>query len=166
MPIKGVEQPEILAISDTLRLRKYDGNYGSLLPGYQDPYVYQNSEGIFDDAKKPDLDYVKGMCSYLDGVGELYFIEALEDGVFVSIGDITIKDENPPITIWRAEYRRQGIGTTVMMAVIERLRSLGFEKIYGSTVYKWNTASQKMHEKLGFRIVGEDGDELIYEKTL
>lgn len=166
MPIKGVEQPEILAISDALRLRKYDGDYGSLLPGYQEPYVYQNSEGIFDDAKKPDLDYVQGMCNYLAEAGELYFIEALEDSVFVSIGDVTIKDENPPITIWKENYRGKGLGTAVMTAVIERLRALGFEKIHGSTVYKWNTVSQKMHEKLGFRIVGEDGDELVYELQL
>lgn len=53
MPIKNVQQPEIIMISDSLRLRKYDGNYKKLLAGYQDPYVYQNSEGIFDDDKNP-----------------------------------------------------------------------------------------------------------------
>ena len=62
MPLKDIPQPEILPVSDTLRLRKYDGSYSAFLPAYQTPYIYQNSEGIFDDEKKPDLNYVKRMC--------------------------------------------------------------------------------------------------------
>ena len=166
MPIKNIEQPELIIINDWLRLRKYDGDYAKLLAGYQDPYVYQNSEGIFDDAEKPDMDYVKGMCEYLSEAGEMYYIEVMENGEFMSIGDITIKEENPPITIWMAEYRGKGIGRAVMQTMIDRLRLLGFEKISGSTVYKWNTVSQKMHESLGFKRSGESGDEFIYELML
>ena len=54
MPLPEIPQPEILPVSETIRLKKYDGHYEIALEGYQDPYVYQNSEGIFDDAKKPD----------------------------------------------------------------------------------------------------------------
>ena len=103
-------QPDILHISAALRLRKYDGHYQLLLPGYQDPYVYQNSEGIFDEREIPDLDYVKGMCDWLAEHGELYFIEISENGVYRPIGDVTVKQENPPITIWFGEYRHKGIG--------------------------------------------------------
>ena len=166
MPLQNIEQPEIIRISDTLRLRKYDGHYEKLLPGYQDPYVYQNSEGIFDDDKKPTLDYVKGMCEYLDKVGELYFIETIENGEFVSIGDVTVKPENPPIAIWQGRYRGAGIGTLVMQTVITRLKALGFSTITGSEVYKWNPVSQRMHEKLGFRRVSENEDSYIYELDL
>lgn len=156
MPFENVVQPQIIPVTETVRLRKYDGDYAKALPGYQDPYVYQNSEGIFDDAKKPDLDYVKGMFAYLDNAGELYFIEALEDGAYVSIGDVTIKDRNPPIAIWDAEYRGKGIGSAVMRQVILRLKELGYKKITDSSVYKWNDVSLKMHERLGFRVVSED----------
>ena len=166
MPLKDIEQPEIIAIHDTLRLRKYDGCYEKLLPGYQTPYVYQNSEGIFDDAKKPDLNYVRGMCRYLESVGELYFIEVLENGKFVSVGDITVKPENPPIAIWDEKYRGRGIGKCVMQAVIARLRALGYGKITGSEVFRWNTVSQKLHESLGFTKVDEDKDSFIYELVL
>ncbi len=166
MPLKDVVQPEILAISPGLRLRKYDGKYETLLPGYRDPVVYQNSEGIFDESRIPDLDYVQGMCAYLSRVGEMYYIEARENGAFVPVGDVTVKPENPPIAIWKGQYRGRGIGTLVMQRVIARLRELGYEKITGSTVYKWNTASQKMHEKLSFRRVKEDGDDLYYELEL
>lgn len=166
MPLQNIPQPEILWIHDSLRLHKYDGSYEQLLPGYQDPYVYQNSEGIFDDAKKPTMPYVKWMCEYLDGIGELYFIEIQENGAFVRIGDVTIKPENPPIAIWYAKWRGKGIGGQVMQAVIDRLRSLGFPKISGSEVYRWNTVSQKLHEKLGFIRVRETEDSFIYDLDL
>ena len=109
--------------------------------------VYENSEGIFDRDKIPGLDYVRGMCEYLDKNGELYFIEALENGEYVPVGDVTVKDENPPLAIWRGEYRGRGLGTLVMKAVIDRLRELGYTRIRNSTVYKWNESSLKMHRK-------------------
>ena len=59
-----------------------------------------------------------------------------------------------------------GIGTKVMIMVISRLKKLGYKKITGSTVYKWNEPSQKMHEKLGFIKVDENDDEFIYELNL
>ena len=166
MALKEFEQPEIININDSLRLRKYDGHYELFLPGYQNPVVYQNSEGIFDESRIPDLDYVKRMCTYLAKVGELYYIEAKVDGIYIPIGDVTVKDENPPIAIWTDDYRGKGIGKLVMQAVIDRLKELGFAKVTGSTVYQWNTASQKLHERLGFCRVSEDEKEITYEREL
>ena len=166
MPLKDIPQPEILPVSDTLRLRKYDGSYSAFLPAYQTTYIYQNSEGIFDDEKKPDLNYVKRMCEYLDKVGELYLIEAKENGSYLTIGDVTVKDENPPIAIWMEQYRGAGAGTAVMKTVIDRLKELGFTEIKGSKVYKWNLPSQKLHEKLGFCRCGETENEYIYQLDL
>ena len=163
MPLNDIIQPDILNINEWLRLRKYDGHYEVFLPGYQDPFVYQNSEGIFDADRVPDLDYVKNMCTYLARVGELYYIEVREGDEFVPIGDVTIKGENPPIAIWSAQYRGKGIGKLVMQTVIARLKSLGFETIKGSTVYKWNLSSQKLHESLGFQRAKEDETEITYE---
>ena len=137
MPINNIEQPIVIEIDDRLRLLKYKGNYEIALSGYQDSYVYQNSEGIFDDNKKPDVDYVKGMFDWLNDNGELYYIQIKEGEEFISIGDVTIKDTNPPITIWYSKYRCIGIGTKVMKIVIKRLKELGYEKIVGTTVYKW-----------------------------
>lgn len=61
MPLKNIQQPEVILLTETLRLKRYNGHYELALAGYQDPYVYQNSEGIFDQTKIPDLNYVKGM---------------------------------------------------------------------------------------------------------
>lgn len=159
MPLPNTAQPELLILTEALRLRKYDGHYETFLPGYQDPFVYQNSEGIFDEDRIPDLDYVKRMCTYLSRVGELYYIEIQTSQGFLPIGDVTIKPENPPIALWFPEYRGKGIGHQVMQAVIHRLRSLGYDKITGTTVYKWNEASLQLHRKLGFSITGEDEKE-------
>jgi GNAT superfamily N-acetyltransferase len=158
-------QPEIIPIRDDLRLRKYDGHYELFLPGYQDPYVYQNSEGIFDESRIPDLAYVKGMCTYLARVGEMYYIEAKKNGVFIPVGDVTVKPENPPIAIWCDEFRGKGIGKLVMLTVIQRLKDLSYTGIRGSTVYRWNTASQKLHESLGFQRVKEDDKDIYYDLT-
>ena len=85
---------------------------------------------------------------------------------YVPIGDVTVKDENPPIAIWVDTYRGKGIGKQVMQTVIDRLKALGFVKITGSTVYQWNTSSQKLHESLGFCKVAEDEKEIVYERVL
>ena len=166
MPLPNITQPEVITISDTLRLRKYDGHYELFLPGYQDPVVYQNSEGIFDESRIPNLDYVKGMCTYLAKVGELYYIETNENGKFIPVGDVTVKPENPPIAIWNGNYRGRGIGRQVMETVLRRLRSLGYDKITDSTVYRWNTASQKLHKSLGFIVTEEDEKEIKYTLNL
>ncbi|MBE6725506.1 MAG: GNAT family N-acetyltransferase [Ruminococcaceae bacterium] len=159
-------RPETIRISDTLRLRRFDGDYGAFLPGYEDPVVYRNSEGILDDDKKPDLAYIRGMCDYLDSAGEFYYIEHIEDGRFIPIGDVTVKAENPPIAIWYARYRGRGIGTAVMKTVIVRLKALGVTKITGTRVFKWNPESKKMHERLGFIRVGENEQEYLYDLDL
>ena len=122
MAINNIEQPNIININESLRLIKYNGNYEIALSGYQDPYVYQNSEGIFDDIKKPDLEYIKGMFKWLNNNGELYYIQVKDGQDYISIGDVTIKDVNPPITIWYEKYRFIGIGTTVMKTIIKRIR--------------------------------------------
>lgn len=163
MALKEFEQPEIIDINGSLRLRKYDGQYKRFLPGYQNPVVYQNSEGIFDESRIPDLNYVKGMCTYLDRVGELYYIEARVGDTFIPIGDVTVKEKNPPIAIWVDEYRGIGIGKRVMQTVIARLKELGYSGIQGSTVYRWNIPSQKLHEGLGFVRVAENEKEITYD---
>ena len=166
MPLPNIDQPDIIPISPTLRLRKYDGNYRLFLPGYQNPTVYQNSEGIFDPTRIPTVEYVKGMCNYLQKVGELYYIEILENDQFLPIGDVTVKPENPPIAIWFDQFHGKGIGKQVMQTIIRRLHDLGYTRIAGSTVYRWNTASQRLHESLGFVRTSENEREIIYELTL
>lgn len=161
-----MEQPEIIAVNEYLRLRKYDGNYRQAIAWYRDPVVYRGSEGITDPERVPDENYIEGMYRWLSEHGECYWIEALEDGTFVPIGDITVKAENMPIVIGAARWRGRGVGKMVMEAAIRRAREMGFPKLYGSEVYDFNTASQRLHESLGFRRVAVRGNTWIYELDL
>lgn len=160
------QQPELIPIDDALRLRAYDGNFQLAMPWYQDPFVYYNSEGITDPRSVPDEDYVRKMYEYLAKHGELYFIEVLEEGNFIPIGDVTVKEENLPIVIGVPKYRGRGIGRKVMQAVLRRARKKGYKKIFGSVVYHHNIASQRLHESLGFKCVSITDNERVYEVDL
>lgn len=166
MAYKDFVQPQIINIDNELRLRAYDGNYMQAVPWYQDEVVYYNSEGITDISKIPDENYVKRMYEYLNNNGELYFIEVLENGQFIPIGDVTLKEQNLPIAIGVAKYRGRGIGTRVMKAIINRAKEVGIKKFYGTIVYDYNIASIRMHESLGYKCVEIKGKEKIYELEL
>ena len=68
MPIPGITQPELIAVDDGLRLRKFDGNYDLALPWYQDSETLL----LVDGADKPYTperirqmyDYLAAMASY------------------------------------------------------------------------------------------------------
>jgi RimJ/RimL family protein N-acetyltransferase len=166
MALAGIAQPRIISIDATLRLRAYDGDYRKAVAWYRDPVIYRNSEGITDVSRIPDEDYVRRMYEFLSESGELYFIEVLEAGEFIPIGDVTLKEENPAIAIGVPEYRGVGIGRKVMAAIIARARELGISRFYGTKIYDYNTASQRLFESLGFRCVKVEGDTLIYELEL
>jgi RimJ/RimL family protein N-acetyltransferase len=166
MAYKDFVQPQIINIDNKVRLRSYDGNYQQAIPWYQDEVVYYNSEGITDTSKIPDESYVKRMYEYLKNNGELYFIEILENGEYLPIGDVTLKEQNPPIAIGVAKYRGMGIGTKVMKAIIKRAKEIGMTKFYGTTIYDYNIASQRMHESLGYKCVEINGKDRIYELEL
>lgn len=163
---RRARQPGIITIDDYLRLRAYDGNFKVALPWYQDPLVYYNSEGIDDPCNVPDENYVRRMYEYLDKHGELYLIEVLENGRFVPIGDVTLKEENLPIVIGVERYRGIGIGKRVMKAILRRAQELGIKKIYGSAVYEHNIISHKLHESLGYNCVKKSDGARLYELDL
>lgn len=166
MAYKNFEQPKIIKVRDDIRLRIYDGNYQLAVQWYKEEVVYYNSEGITDPSKIPDESYVRRMYEYLRNNGELYFIEVLEDGRFLPVGDVTLKEENPPIVIGVAKYRGKGIGKEVMKTIINRAKEIGITKLYGSIIYDYNIASQRMHESIGFVCMEIRGDKRIYELEL
>ena len=153
MEIEGILQPEIIQIDDFLRLRKFDDNYAFALEWYQDEetnYMVDGRRGVYD------MDQLSRMYHYLDGKGELYFIEILEDGIYRPIGDVTFWQEDMPIVIGDRPYRSKGIGRKVISTLIHRGRELGYEHLAIGEIYDWNEPSRRCFESLGFR---------AYEKT-
>jgi RimJ/RimL family protein N-acetyltransferase len=168
MPIKGINQPEIIVIDETLRLKAYDGNYLLAFPWYQDEIVRKFSEGIIDPNVQLDENWVAKKLNALNSNSELYFIEVNERGIFVAIGDVTLQENNPPIEIGVAKYRGAGIGTKVMKTLIMRAKEIGIKKIYNTGCYADNIASQKMLENAGFILVNHDKEKnrKVYEINL
>lgn len=148
VPIEGVTQPETIAIGEGLRLRKYDGVCDFALAWYQDP----ETVWLVDGARAPyTMERLRGMYAYLEERGEVYFIEAWENGVFRPIGDVAFRQEDMPIVIGEAAYRGRGIGGRVVSALIARGRALGYRELFVGDIYRWNTASRRCFEKAGFR---------------
>jgi len=156
MPFNDITQPEIIMIDDTLRLRAYDGNSSIAYEWYQDDVVRKFSEGITDPNIRLKSEWVAKKLNALNKSGELYFIEVYENGEFISIGDVTLQENNPLIEIGVARYRGVGIGTKVMTALVKRAREIGIKKIYNTGCYEDNTASQKMLKNAGFVLVNHD----------
>ncbi len=151
--IEGVLQPVILLVDDKIRLRKFDGKYDFAYEWYQDEETVYFVDGV----RKPyDHDTLTRMYRYLERCGELYFIEIKEKNGYIPIGDVTFWKEDMPIVIGTKVYRRQGIAKKVIARLIERGRTLGYDRLYIREIYEFNKASRKCFESLGF---------YAYEKT-
>ena len=147
MPIQGINQPDLIPINNTLRLRRYDGIHDFALEWYQDIEMVWMVDG---DRVPYTPELLSKMYTWLNNAGELYFIEVLED-TWKPIGDVTFWQEDLPIVIGDPRYRGQGIGTIVISTLIDRGRSLGYDHLEVEDIYDWNQPSRRCFEKLGFR---------------
>ncbi|MBS4536507.1 GNAT family N-acetyltransferase [Clostridium sp. D2Q-14] len=148
MPMGKFYQPEIININTELRLREFDNKYTFALDWYQDEATVKLVDGL--DGNRYDLDKLKRMYEYLNNIGELYFIEILENDEFIPIGDVTFWKEDMPIVIGDKRYRGKGIGKKVIEALIERAKELDYKEIKVREIYTYNVASQKLFESIGF----------------
>ena len=145
--IQGIEQPDLIQIDDTLRLRKYDGTHDFALAWYQDEETVWLVDGNRNSYTPERL---AGMYHYLNEAGELYFIEIMENGTYKPIGDVTFWQEDMPIVIGDPNYRENGIGRRVILALIQRGRMLGYDRLEVGEIYDWNKGSRRCFESLGF----------------
>lgn len=153
MAIQRNEQPAVIQIDESLRLRKYDGVYEFALEWYQD----ENTVYLVDGKKASyTMERLRRMYEYLNNAGELYFIEVLEDTVYKPIGDVAFWQEDMPIVIGDRNYRGRKIGRKVISALIQRGKELGYDHLNVGEIYDWNEASRRCFERAGFR---------AYEKT-
>ena len=149
MPIAGIEQPEIIGISEHLRLRRFDGCFDFAFEWYQDPETVWLVDGVKTPYTQGKLN---GMYRWLDEHGELYFIEVREDGAFRPIGDVCFWKDDMPIVIGKPAYRCRGIGAQVVSALIERAKQLGYSRLSVNEIYDYNAGSRRCFERVGFRV--------------
>lgn len=163
MSIKGVEQPDVIQIDETIRLRKFDGIYDFALSWYQDLELVWMVDG---DQIPYTQEILQKMYTWLENSGELYFIEALEAGNYRPIGDVTFWQEDMPIVIADPSYRGRGIGRKIISRLIQRGRELGFTYLCVDEIYRWNEVSKKCFESFGFCAYEETKKGARYKLTL
>lgn len=162
MAIEGIEQPAVLQVDDRVRLRKYDGSHDFAFDWYQD----EETVFLVDGVRAPySREKLKCMYEYLDHHGELYFIEVMENGIYKPVGDVTLWKNDIPIVIGDKDYRGRGIGRKVIRRLIDRGRQPGYDCLYVSEIYRFNMASRKCFESLGFKTCGKTdrGDRFLLE---
>lgn len=148
MPIPGIVQPELIHIDEELRLRKYDGDYLTAKPWYEDTETLMLVNGN-DTPYTPER--LKKMYDYLEAHGEEYFIELKVNGTFIPVGDVTFWQEDMPIVIGDRSCRGKDVARKVVLALMDRARALGFDHLCVEEIYSYNTASQRLFEGCGFQ---------------
>ena len=143
---------DVFQIEDTLRLRRFDGNYAFAFEWYQDPENVYLVDGVSEPYSYETL---TNMYNYLNSKGELYFIEVNENGGWKPIGDVTFWQEDMPIVIGDRRYRGKGIGGKVVRALIQRGKKLGYQTLYVDEIYSFNEGSRRCFEKAGFQAYEE-----------
>ena len=147
MAIQGIEQPEVIQITQSLRLRKFDDIYDFALAWYQD----LDTVWLVDGDRIPYTpELLTKMYHWLNNAGELYFIEVLENGSYKPIGDVTFWQDDMPIVIGDPDYRGKGYGRKIISALVERGRELGYHRLGVDEIYDWNEGSRKCFESVGF----------------
>lgn len=149
MPISGILQPEVLTVDTGLRLRKYEPrqDISFAWPWYQDPEIVY----LVDGKREPyTQERLEQMYSYLDGHGELYFIEELRNDHYVPVGDVTFWPEDMPIVIGPDQCRGRGVGKKVVRTLVRRAKALGYKTIYVNEIYDYNAASRRCFQSVGF----------------
>ena len=116
----------ILDITPELRLRRYAGECDFALEWYSDPELVFLVDGVREPYTSEKL---HRMYDYLNVHGELYFIEAKENGEFRPVGDVTFSVQDMPIVIGEAEYRGRGIGRAVVSFLAARAKRNGISEL-------------------------------------
>lgn len=159
MPIQGIEQANVISISDDVRLRRFDDRFDFALAWYQDVELVYLVDG---KRSSYDPEQLARMYHYLDHMGELYFIEVRAGEGWKPVGDVTFCQEDIPIVIGDGAYRGRGLGRKVITALIERGRTLGYDRLYVREIYHHNTASRRCFESCGFRVWEESAQGARY----
>lgn len=161
--IQGIEQPEIIQIDNTLRLRKYDGVHDFA----EEWYLDEETVYLVDGKRDPyTIERLGGMYRYLNNAGELYFIEVFENGTYKTIGDVAFWQEDMPIVIGDPAYRGKGIGRKVIAVLAERGKELGYRYLEIGEIYDWNEGSRRCFESVGFQAYEKTDKGAKYKLTL
>lgn len=163
MPFKDIKQVDMIQVDKNIRLRRVASvEWEKALLWYQNKTIMKHVIG--NEEKIYQMDDIKRMYEHLDAIGELYFIEYLEEE-WISIGDVTLARTMIPIVIGHDNYFGIGIGKKVILSLIERAQSIGLQKLIVSDIYHDNIRSKRLFTSLGFTKTGDtlNGESYVLE---
>lgn len=163
MPIPGIIQPEIIQIEYALRLKAYEASCDFALSWYQDAEILYMVDGV---TIPYSIEKLNRMYEYLNCLGEVYFIEVLENDNWLPIGDVTFCQKDMPIVIGNKAYHNKGIGKKVVSALVSRGKILGYRELFVKEIYDFNLPSQRLFESLGFQKAEKTETGYRYSLTL
>ena len=156
---------QIIQIDSSLRLVPYflTDHRDVASTWYQDVDLVELVDGI----RIPySLEKLNAMYSYLEEHGDLFWIEFLEKGEWLPIGDVTLSQENLPIVIGNPAYQHQGLGRKVLRTLIDLARQRGWKELKVQEIYDFNHASRRCFESLGFVESGATENGVSFVLTL
>lgn len=159
-----IESNKIIQVDEKIRLIKLEKDEWKIaLPWYKDKDILYYSEGITD--KTYDLEMINKMYTCLETKGELYFIQILENEEYKTIGDVALSKNNMPIVIGDKKYWGIGIGKKVILALIERAKTLNFNSIKVE-IYTYNNRSENLFTSAGFKEIERNEKYRVYKLYL
>ena len=118
--------------------------------------------GTLDPSKNPDLDDIS--CSYAGAV----FLVAHCQGQIIGTGALVPRQDGTAEVVRMSvaqDWRRRGIGRTILHALVERARQSGFQRIILETTATWQEVIA-FYLRLGFRITHYKDGDVYFELTL
>ena len=149
--ISNYIQPDMIKISEELRLKKYYPYYKRTIVWYSDLTVCKQVDNIDHIYDMPRL---KAMYRYLSKNGECYYIKYKENGKWQLIGDISLYNREIAIVIAK-EWQNRHLGRKCVCAILERAKTIGYKQVEAK-IYPFNLQSQKMFLSVGFKNVSSE----------
>lgn len=139
---------KIRIVSEEIKLIPYYPNYEITLEWYQDLDLCKqvdNRDSVYD------LSLLMKMYNYLNENGDLFYIEYKNE----LCGDVCLKTDGEVCIVIAKQYQNQHIGRKVIKDIIQLAKEKNFKKLYAK-IYSFNSQSQRMFEKVGFKHIDEE----------
>lgn len=149
-------------INDKIRLVPFDKTRVAAFRWYQD------SDSMFYIVGTPSIyskKQIRQMYRWQNEHGLLYYIEYKVEGIFHTIGDVWLSEDDYAIVIDK-RFRNRGIGRSVTKYFLYKAKKLERDYIHVSEIFNWNTASQKMFTSLNFYPYQQQKDAWSYRRRL
>ena len=140
-------------VDQDIVLVPYYPNPKVTLAWYQDYDVCKQVDNI---NRLYDLDVLNSMYTYLNAVGDLFYIQYRDN----LVGDVSLQDNGEISIVVCKEFQNLHIGRRCITEILSLAKEKGMKKVRAK-IFSFNTQSRKMFEAIGFLRISEEWYEFI-----